>query len=92
MENQNKVFEDWKSSLSLEDQMQMQLMDSFLDGYVNYEADGSDMELLSTNDIIDRMYNMGKLDMFFVNVYMRFRGYRTEKVAGQVFWKLWSFS
>lgn len=92
MENQNKVFEDWKANLSLEDQMQMELMNSFLADYVNEGTEDSDLVLLSTNDIIDRMYNMGKLDMFFVNVYMRFRGYRTEKVAGQVFWKLWSYS
>lgn len=92
MDKKNKVFEEWKAGLSLEDQMQMELMNSFLADYVNEGTEDSDMVLLSTNDIIDRMYNMGKLDMFFVNVYMRFLGYRTEKVAGQVFWKLWSYS
>lgn len=86
----NKVFEEWKESLSLEDQVQMELMDSFLEGYENDDFLGASTELLSTNDIIDRMFNMGKLDMFFVNVYMRFKGYHTEKVGGQVFWKLWS--
>lgn len=88
-EKETETYNEWLNGLTLEQKAMHSLLETFMEDCGSCEWEGAEKMMMTTNEIIDRLFDMGKLEMQFVNVYMRMNGYRTVKCDGRVQWLMY---